>query len=288
VTPRRIPVPAATRAPTGETSAYVIGSDDALLVDPATLTDDLETAIVDADVGHLAVTHHHPDHVGAVADYARETGATVWTRRGRTDSFEAATGITPDRTFAEGTTIPAGDAVEHGSTNPDSQARQDAVEHGSTSSRPAADDGVTVLDLPGHAPEHVGFATDDGVVSGDVAVAEGSVVVGAPEGDMRAYLTSLRRLHARNPARLYPGHGPTITDARAACRRLLTHRHRREERVRAAVEAGAETPDDILDRAYEKDLTGVRDLALATVVAHLEKLAVEGAIRWDGRRARAA
>ena len=31
-------------------------------------------------------------------------------------------------------------SVEHGSTGPDSQARQDSVEHGSTSSRPAADD----------------------------------------------------------------------------------------------------------------------------------------------------
>jgi len=266
----RVDVAVESRAPTGQTAAYLSDGPDALLVDPARRTADLDAAVGAADIAHLAVTHHHPDHVGAVAAYARETDATVWARRGRTDSFEAATGITPDRTFAEGTTIPAGNAVEHGST----------------SSRPEADDGVTVLDLPGHAPEHVGFATDDGVVSGDVAVAVGSVVVGAPEGDMRAYLSSLRRLHARNPTRLYPGHGPTITDARAACRRLLRHRHRREERVRAAVESGAETPDGILDRAYEKDLSGVRDLALATVVAHLEKLAVEGAVQWDGERAR--
>ena len=38
-------------------------------------------------------------------------------------------------------------------------------------------------------------------------------------------------------------------------------------------------------RAYEKDLTGVRELAVATVRAHLGKLAVEGAIRRDGERA---
>ncbi len=255
---RRVAVAVETRAPTGETAAYLSSGPDALLVDPAGRTAELDDAVRATDVAHVAVTHHHPDHVGAVADYARAAGATVWARRGRTDSFEAATGVAPDRTFTEGTTIPAGD------------------------------DGVTVLDLPGHAPEHVGFGTDAGVVSGDVAVAEGSVVVGAPEGDMRAYLTSLRRLHARRPPRLYPGHGPTITEPRAVCRRLVRHRRRRETRVRAAVESGAETPDDILDRAYEKDLTGVRDLALATVRAHLEKLAVDGAVRWDGRRARPA
>jgi len=254
---RRVDVPAESRAPTGETAAYLSSGPEGLLIDPAGRTPDLDNAVSDADIAHVAVTHNHPDHVGAVAEYARETDATVWARRGRTDAFEAATGIAPDRTFVEGTTIPAGE-------------------------------GVTVLDLPGHAPEHVGFATDDGVVSGDVAVAEGSVVVGAPEGDMRAYLSSLRRLHSRNPGALYPGHGPTVTDTRATCERLIRHRLRREERVRAAVESGATTPEGILDSAYEKDLTGVRELALATVVAHLEKLAVDGAVRWDGRRARPA
>ncbi|WP_135302105.1 MBL fold metallo-hydrolase [Haloarcula amylovorans] len=250
----RVDLEVATRAPTGRTAAYLGDGPDALLIDPATRTDALDATVADASVGHIAVTHHHPDHVGAVTHYAHETDATVWARRGRTASFEAAAGVAPDRTFAGGTTIPAGD-------------------------------GVTVLDLPGHAPEHVGFETAAGVVSGDTAVAEGSVVVGAPEGDMRAYLTSLRRLHARDPPRLYPGHGPTIADTRTTCARLLDHRLDRERRVRTAVADGASMLDEILDAAYEKDLTGVRDLARATVVAHLEKLAVEGALHWEGERA---
>jgi glyoxylase-like metal-dependent hydrolase (beta-lactamase superfamily II) len=254
VTPRRIPVPAATRAPTGETSAYVIGSGDALLVDPATLTDDLETAIVEADVGHLAVTHHHPDHVGAVAEVARTFDLTVWARAGRSAAFADATGLTPDRTFSPGETVPAAD-------------------------------GIAVVDTPGHAPEHTAFAVDNGLVAGDLAVAEGSVVVGAPEGDMRAYLSSLRRVAARAPDRLYPGHGPVVEDPRATCHRLLAHRLQRERTVVTAVADGATTADDIVDAAYDKDVSAVRDLARATVVAHLEKLAVEGRVRWDGERA---
>lgn len=250
----RVDVPVETRAPTGETAAYLTGGPASLLVDPAGRTPGLDDAVAGRDVGHIAVTHHHHDHVGAVAHYARETGATVWARCGREGAFEAATGVAPDRTFREGTTIPAGD-------------------------------GIDVLDLPGHAPEHVGFETPAGVVSGDVAVAAGSVVVGAPEGDMRAYLSSLRRLYARNPPRLFPGHGPTIDSPRATCRRLLDHRLDRERRVLRTVESGVSTLDAILDAAYEKDLTGVRDLARATVIAHLEKLAVEGRVRWDRERA---
>lgn len=250
----RVSVPVDTRAPTGDTNAYVVGEAGGVLVDPADRTDDLDAVADRAD--HVVVTHHHPDHVGGVAAYADDR--TVWARTGRTETFTAATGVRPDRTFAEGTTVPT-DGGE-----------------------------VTVLDTPGHAPEHVALSAPDGVVVGDLAVAAGSVVVGAPEGDMRAYLTSLRRVRALSPDRLYPGHGPVVDDPEATCDRLIGHRLDRETRVRTAVDEGHETPDALLEAAYEKDLSGVRDLARATVVAHLEKLAVEGQVRWDGRRARPA
>jgi ribonuclease/clavin/mitogillin len=250
----RVSVPVDTRAPTGDTNAYLVGDAGGVLVDPADRTDDLDAVADRAD--HVVVTHHHPDHVGGVAAYADDR--TVWARTGRTEAFTAATGVRPDRTFAEGTTVPT-DGGE-----------------------------VTVLDTPGHAPEHVALSAPDGVVVGDLAVAAGSVVVGAPEGDMRAYLTSLRRVRALSPDRLYPGHGPVVDDPEATCDRLIGHRLDRETRVRTAVDEGHETPDALLEAAYEKDLSGVRDLARATVVAHLEKLAVEGQVRWDGRRAHPA
>lgn len=251
----RIQVDADTRAFSKTTNAYVVGETDSLLVDPGGVANSLAEALTERDVGHVAVTHHHPDHLGALAQYAREFDLTVWARAGRTDSFEAATGVNPDRTFRPGDVIPVAG-------------------------------GVRILDTPGHAPEHVAFEVDDSVLCGDLAVAVGSVVVGSPEGDMRAYLTSLRRLHARNPDRLLPGHGPVIEEARATCERLLSHRLDREKRVLDAVKAGCEAPPDIVEEVYEKDVSDVYDLALATTVAHLEKLDVEDRVRWNGSRAR--
>ncbi len=244
-----------TRAPTGVTTAYILGESDAVLVDPAGRSDALDRALEDRNVSHLALTHHHHDHTGGVAAYADAHDLTVWARAGRAADFEAATGVVPDRSFRDGAVIPAGG-------------------------------GVTVVETPGHAPEHAAFVAGDGLVTGDLAVAEGSVVVGAPEGDMRAYVTSLRRVHTRDPDVLYPSHGPVIEDPRATCRRLIDHRRQREQRVLAAVDDGAETLGTVVDAAYEKDITDVRDLALATARAHLEKLAVEGRVRWDGERAR--
>jgi ribonuclease/clavin/mitogillin len=250
----RIAVESRTRAPGGRTNAYLVGEDPAALIDPAARTDALDAAIADRDVGHLLVTHAHPDHVGGVAEYAAETGATVWARTGHVERFAAAAGHDADRTLHEGTVVPVAG-------------------------------GLHVLDVPGHAPDHVAFLVADGIVSGDLALAEGSVVVGADEGDMRGYLTALRRLLAMAPDRLHPGHGPIVEAPRERLAWLIDHRRTRERRVLRAVRDGAGTVDDVLDAAYEKDLAGVRDLARRTVRAHLEKLAVEGRITWDGTTA---
>jgi len=251
---QRVTVDGPTRAPSGQTTAHIVDvGRESLLVDPAARTDALDAAIDEHDVGHVAVTHHHPDHVGAVASYAEEADLTVWARSGRVEAFRAAAGIAPDRCFRPGDRILGG---------------------------------IEVVDTPGHAPEHVAVAAGDSWLTGDLAVAAGSVVVGAPEGDMRSYLSSLRRVHARNPDRLLPAHGPVIEDPRATCERLIKHRLDREARVLDAVATGHERPAAIVEAAYEKDVSDVFALAEATVVAHLAKLAHEAKILWDGRRAR--
>lgn len=254
----RVPLRVETSAPGGTTNAYVVGTRDAVLIDPATRSDDLDRTIRARTVSHVLVTHTHPDHVGAVSEYADATGATVWAHDRYRERFERATGVEPDETFADGVEIGAGDRTP------------------------------TVLETPGHAPDHVALSFDAGTVVGDLAVASGSVAVVAGEGDVHEYLASLRRLFERDPKRLYPAHGPVIDEPRATLDRLLEHRLERERSVRAAVERGARDLAAITDAAYEKDVSAVRELAEGTVAAHLQKLAAEGVIEWDGERAEPA
>ncbi|MEE6211247.1 MBL fold metallo-hydrolase [Salarchaeum sp. III] len=239
----RISVPVSTRAPTGATNAYLA---DGVLLDPAARSDALDRRVADRDVDHIAVTHTHVDHVGALAHYAAETGATVWARAGREGRFEAATGVTPDRVFREGDEVGP----------------------------------LTVLETPGHAPDHVAFAAGGDLAIGDLAMAESSIFVGTRDGDMRAYYASLRRLLARDADALYPGHGHAIENPNERVTALLARRVRRERNVEHAVESGARAVADIVDAAYSRNVADVRDLATETVRAHLEKLDIEGRVRW--------
>jgi len=254
----RIPVSVETRAPGGETNAYVVGEREGVLIDPAARSPDLDRAVETRGVTDVLVTHTHPDHVGGVSAYASSADVAVWAHAEYRERFVRATGVEPDRTFEDGTRIESGERT------------------------------LTVLETPGHAPDHVALASEEDVLVGDLAVATGSVAVTAGEGDVNQYLASLRRLREMDPRRLLPAHGPVIDEPERTLTRLIDHRLEREQRVRVAVRGGARDIETVTDAAYEKDICTVRDLAEGTVAAHLEKLAAEGALTWDGKRAEPA
>jgi glyoxylase-like metal-dependent hydrolase (beta-lactamase superfamily II) len=149
--------------------------------------------------------------------------------------------------------------------------------------RPSGGDEVgpfSTIATPGHAPDHVSLLLGWILFSGDMVLGEGSVFVGGEEGSMSAYLDSLRRLMALELDAILPGHGPVVWDPRAKLEEYLAHRLDRERRVLEAVEAGARTRDEVLDRAWsEIDLDAVPYLRMAaglTLDAHIDKLAAEG------------
>lgn len=242
-----------TSAPGGATNAYVVTGEESYLVDPAEESEALTRLVGENAIDHLVVTHTHSDHIGGVSYYRDRTDACVWAHESFVSRFREATGVVPDATFREGT--PIGEAI--------------------------------VLHMPGHAPDHVVFAFGDIGIAGDMAFEEGSVFVGGTDGDMRAYLTSLRRLLHQDFTDLYPGHGPVITAPEETITRLIHHRMMREQNVLEAVRSGAESLTAIVSEAYEKDVSDVQTLAELSVGAHLEKLRVEKKVTWDGEVARA-
>ena len=92
----RMPVPTETLASDGTTNVYVVGTDGAILVDPAARTPALDREVERRGVDKVVVTHTHPDHVGAVAHYAGTTDATV---RAAVERREALAVASPTRSL---------------------------------------------------------------------------------------------------------------------------------------------------------------------------------------------
>lgn len=143
---------------------------------------------------------------------------------------------------------------------------------------------LTPVPTPGHAADHCCFelAPDRAVFSGDHVLGRGTTVVAWPDGDMRAYLASLERVLALAPARLYPGHGPLVTDAPARIAGYLTHRREREAQVLAALAAGDRTPAAVVARVYADVDPALHPPAERSVRAHLDKLIQEGRVLQHG------
>lgn len=134
----------------------------------------------------------------------------------------------------------------------------------------------TVVATPGHAADHLAFVAGGELFSGDAVLGRGSVFLWPSPGALRGYLAALVRLRDMPLARLHPGHGPRVDDARAKLVEYLAHRAAREERLVAALAAGHRTVDALLDAAWSEVPATLRPAAAVTLAAHLDKLGEEG------------
>ena len=147
---------------------------------------------------------------------------------------------------------------------------------------------IRVLATPGHTRDSVCFLARSGNVramfSGDTILGRGTAVVAYPDGDLGDYLASLDRLTAYENVVLLPGHGPIRTDCAEVARAYLAHRRERLDQVRAAVAAGATTPEAVVDVVYADIDPAVRFAAERSTRAQLDYLRREsqaGAERLD-------
>jgi glyoxylase-like metal-dependent hydrolase (beta-lactamase superfamily II) len=133
---------------------------------------------------------------------------------------------------------------------------------------------------PGHSDDHVSLLFGRVCFTGDTVLGAGSVFVGSSGGSMALYLESLRRLRRLDLETLCPGHGPFVWDPQARIDEYLAHRLERERKVLDAIESGARTIDEVIDRAWaDTDLGAhplLREAARLTLEAHLVKLRDEG------------
>jgi glyoxylase-like metal-dependent hydrolase (beta-lactamase superfamily II) len=66
---------------------------------------------------------------------------------------------------------------------------------------------LEIVEMPGHSADHIAFAHEDVVFTGDAIFASSSVFVSPGSGSLAGYLNALVALRDRGPKVLAPGHG---------------------------------------------------------------------------------
>jgi glyoxylase-like metal-dependent hydrolase (beta-lactamase superfamily II)/8-oxo-dGTP pyrophosphatase MutT (NUDIX family) len=255
------PLATHTLPPALTTNAYLLGTGEAVLVDPGSPLDAenerLERALTAARdqlgrrVTALWLTHHHPDHIGGVERLRRFLGVPVLAHPATAERLAGRLAV--DGTLTDGQRIVlAGDPPFP----------------------------VRVVHTPGHARGHLCFLdeTHGSALAGDLVAGLGTIVVDPPEGDMDDYLSSLAKLADLGPRTLFPSHGPAIKNAMAKLREYIEHRLWREERVLAAWSQGMHTPAAMLPAVYDDVPKEAHPLAERQILAHLARLRKAGRI----------
>ena len=233
------------------TNSYVLGARQHVVIDPGTAdAAHLERimTITSGAIDRVVCTHSHPDHSPGAAELKARTGSRVLGVPAPRDPYQDPSYV-PDERLGDG------DLVAH----PELRLR--------------------VVLTPGHVSNHACLLLEDEglLFTGDHLMQGTTVVIIPPEGSMRDYLASLRRLQQMRLDALAPGHGTVIPDAQAEIARVIAHRLRREAKVVAALAArGRATLDELLPVVYDDVPVSLHGWARHSLLAHAIKLVEEG------------
>ena len=242
------------------TNTYVVAAaGEAVIVDPGPADSSHRDAVAevlsrhDAECRAVAVTHHHHDHSEAAAAWAAHFHAELWA-------------TTPAIAGESGTLVSPGDRLGVG------------------------DVALHAVATPGHCADHVAWRLSSGpLLSGDHVLGRGTSVVAHPDGDLEAYLDSLRTVLDLGPDALYPGHGPVLDeDPTAVVRYYLEHRAFREEQILALLAVKPRSSLGLVRRIYRDVPKLLWPAAELSTRAALDKLEAEGRIERRGTKAHLA
>ena len=241
------------------TNTYLLGESRIAVIDPGPAIESHVENIIElagAPVTWILVTHTHPDHSPGARLLAQITGAELIGRPPPEGPQQDAT-FSPDYFLGDAETLETSEFVLEG------------------------------VHTPGHASNHVCYlhTASNWLFTGDHVIDGSTVVINPPDGNMKQYIESLRRVRDLRCAALAPGHGDVITDPERAIDWIIDHRLEREAKVAAALaENPGLTTRELVPHVYRDVDKKLYRLAERSLLAHLEKLLEEERASLDDER----
>lgn len=258
---RRIVAPNPSPMTYRGTNTYLVGTRDIAVIDPGPVSTAHLNAILGSlapgqQITHILVTHTHLDHAPLARSLSEATGAHVLAF-GEAEAGRSAV----MQELALAGEIGGGEGVDHGFF-PDSTLDDGDIIDGDTWQ-------IEALHTPGHIGNHLSFALGDICLTADHVMGWASSLVSPPDGDLTDFLSSCRKLQARDWRVFYPGHGGPIDEPGARLAWLVEHRLGRETSILEALRDGAATPMQLAARIYTETPTALLGAATRNVLAHL-------------------
>jgi glyoxylase-like metal-dependent hydrolase (beta-lactamase superfamily II) len=270
------------------TGTYLVGGgEEVVVIDPGPRRDAhraaLDRALRGQTVQAILITHCHSDHSPLAADLRASTGAPT-----------IAAGPHGDDAWDIGGDLPELTVTSDGDEQPATSAVEETVDRAFTPDVTCADGEVVAtgtawtmraVRTPGHTSNHTCFTLEaDGssaLFTGDHIMGWSTTVVSPPDGDMAAYIDSLRKVAGAAHQVGIPTHGPPIDPLTPYVEQLVAHRLDREAQVLAAVRDGLDTVAQLVLRLYADVRPELHQPAARSVLAHLVKLLEEGLVVTD-------
>ena len=256
------------------TNTYLLGKTDIAVIDPGPASPRHLAAILaavppGARISHILITHSHVDHSQLAGPLSDATGAPVFafgpSGAGRSAIMSAL----------------ATDGATLGGEGVDLDFRPD-VDLPDGAMLQSTDWQLVAHWTPGHFGNHLCFAWNDRMFTGDHVMGWASSLISPPDGDMTQYMASLARLAATNSRIYYPGHGAEVRDPASRTAFLTTHRKAREATIVASLGSQALTIEELLPLAYRDVAPALWPAAARNLFAHLVDLEQRNEITAEG------
>jgi glyoxylase-like metal-dependent hydrolase (beta-lactamase superfamily II) len=241
------------------TNTYLLGEKAIAIIDPGpqirSHIDGIQN-LAAADIHWVLVTHTHPDHSPGARQLAKQTGAQLLGQ-------PAPSGRHQDQTFKPDRVLEDGDSLQTDEFR------------------------LTALHTPGHASNHLCYlhTAHRLLFTGDHVINGSTVVIDPPDGNMRHYIDSLRRLKTVEIESIAPGHGELLAEPYKVIDWIIDHRLERESKVvKALKEHNGLTSMALVPHVYTDVDPDRYAWAERSLLAHLQKLAEEGTASAVGGR----
>ena len=249
------------------TGTYILGRGEVAVIDPgpadgAHIAKLLE-ALEGETISHILITHTHMDH---------SPGCRLL--QAHTDAKSYAYGPHGAGKLEQGVPVEEGGDMEF---EPDELVRDGDVLTG-------GDWSVECVFTPGHTSNHMCYQLRESkaLFTGDHVMGWSTSIISPPDGDMGAYMASLERLLERDDAVYWPTHGPCIDDPKPHVQAFIEHRLARERQIISCIEQGVHRIEDMVPMMYTELPEFMYPAAARSVLASMEHLVGNGALKADG------